>query len=446
MDLTKGNIWKTLISFSLPFLLSYFLQTLYGLADLFIIGQFEAASSTTAVAIGSQIMHMITVILVGLAMGATVLIGQAIGAGEKKKTADTIANTIILFAIISVVLVIVLISCNTLILDLLSTPKEAWSSCQAYLLICFAGIPMISGYNIASSIYRGLGDSKSPMIFVAIACAINVALDYLFIGSFHMGAAGAAYATVIAQSISMLIAFYVLFRFKNLAISKQSFHLKKEIVVPLMKVGVPVAFQDGFIQVSFLIITLIANLRGLNESAAVGIVEKIIGILFLVPSSMLASVSALAAINIGARQFSRAREILRDAIILCVGFGLTASVIVLFAAEWIVALFTREPLVITMGAQYLSGYVFDCVLAGIHFSLAGYFTAWGYSMLPFISNVISIVIARIPLAWFASILFQSLMPMGLSITTGSLVSAIVSGAFYFWLTNKQKKEGYRELA
>ena len=203
-DLTSGSVFRNVIYFSLPYFLSYFLQTLYGMADLFIVGQFDGVASTTAVSIGSQVMHKMTVMIVGLAMGATVSIGQAIGAGDKKRVSVFVGNTVILFMGISLVLAALLLFFVKPAVAVMSTPAEAVSGTAAYLTICFLGIPFITAYNVISSIFRGLGDSKSPMYFIAIACAVNIILDYLFIGFFHLGASGAALGTTLSQACSVL--------------------------------------------------------------------------------------------------------------------------------------------------------------------------------------------------------------------------------------------------
>ncbi len=193
-DLTTGSVFRNVVSFSLPYLLSYFLQTLYGMADLFIIGQFEGVASTTAVSIGSQVMHMLTVMLVGLAMGATVSIAQADG-GDKKRTASAIGNTVTLFMLLALALTALLLTLRGGTVSIISTPEEAVQGTLAYLTVCFIGIPFITAYNIIASIFRGLGDSKSPMYFIAVACVVNIALDYYFMGTLHLGPAGAALGT-----------------------------------------------------------------------------------------------------------------------------------------------------------------------------------------------------------------------------------------------------------
>lgn len=426
-SLTTGSVFKNIIYFSLPYLLSYFLQTLYGMADLFIIGQFETdISGTTAVSIGSQVMHMLTVMLVGLAMGSTVSIGQAIGANNKKLASAAVGNTITLFMLVSAVLTALLLALVNPIVSVMSTPQKAVSGTTAYLTICFIGIPFITAYNVISSVFRGMGDSKSPMYFIAIACGVNIALDYLFMGALKLGPAGAALGTTISQAVSVIISLTVIVKRKMLSLLRSDLKPQKAVTSKLLKIGIPVALQDGFIQVSFVIITVIANNRSLTDSAAVGIVEKVIGFLFLVPSSMLSTVSALGAQNIGAGKQGRALQTLKYACMISVGFGVVVCIIVQLMAEQIVGLFTPDQAVIVSGSQYLRGYIFDCVLAGIQFSFSGYFCACGKSQLSFLHNVLSIVFVRVPGAFFASKMYpNTLLPMGLASAAGSLLSSVI---------------------
>ena len=428
-NLTTGSVFKNIVFFSLPYLLSYFLQTLYGMADLFIIGQFEGTASTTAVSIGSQVMHMLTVMIVGLAMGSTVSIGQSVGANDKKRAAVHIGNTVTVHPIVNI----------------MSTPTEAVSGTVAYLTICFIGIPFITAYNIISSIFRGLGDSKSPMYFIAVACVANIGLDYLFMGAMRMGPAGAALGTTLAQAISVVFALVVILRRESgISVDKSHFKPKKPVLGNILKIGVPIAVQDGLIQVAFVAITIIANRRGLTDAAAVGIVEKIISFVFLVPSSLLSTVSALGAQNIGAHKPERAVATLRYAICIAVGFGLIVSGLVQVVAEPVVGLFTSDSAVQMAGGQYFRGYIWDCIFAGIHFSFSGYFCACEKSILSFLHNIIAIALVRLPGVYLTSKLFPTtLFPMGLATATGSLLSVIICVIAFAVLTRhgKQTQEG-----
>lgn len=445
-NLTTGSVLGNVIYFSLPYLLSYFLQTLYGMADLFIIGQFEGVASTTAVSIGSQVMHMLTVMIVGLAMGSTVSIGQAIGGNDKRKASLDIGNTVTLFMMLSVALTIILLILADSIVSVMSTPEEAVAGTLDYLTVCFIGIPFITAYNIISSIFRGMGDSRSPMYFIAVACVSNIILDYIFMGALHMGPVGAALGTTLSQAVSVVIALIVIRR-KNsgIKLEKSDFRPNGIVMKDILGIGVPIALQDGFIQVSFILITIIANRRGLNDAAAVGIVEKIISFLFLIPSSMLSTVSALGAQNIGAHKNERARQTLYYAALIASLFGLAVSIIMQFAADSVVSLFTdaSDPegaMVIQLGGQYMRGYVWDTLFAGIHFSFSGYFCAIGKSLLSFLHNIIAIVLVRIPGAYMASLMFpDTLFPMGLATTAGSFLSVIICVIAFMILLRKERR-------
>lgn len=440
-DLTSGSVWKNIVYFSLPYLLSYFLQTLYGLADLFIVGQFDGVASTTAVSIGSQVMHMLTVMIVGLAMGTTVNIGRAVGARDSQKASKVVGNTTVLFVGVSVVLAVVLLVLVQPIVRVMSTPAEAVEGTVRYLTICFIGIPFITAYNVIASIFRGLGDSKSPMYFIAVACVANIELDYLFIGALHMGPAGAALGTTLSQTISVAVSLLVILKKKTgISVKRADFRPERVTMGQVLKIGVPIAAQDGFIQVAFIIITIIANRRGLSVAAAVGIVEKIISFLFLVPSSMLSTVSALGAQNMGAGKYERADQILRYAMGIAVGFGLIVSLLIQIIAGPVVGLFTTDVTVILLGAQYIRGYIWDCIFAGVHFSFSGYFCAYGKSEISFVHNLIAILCVRIPGVYLTSKIFpDTLFPMGLATATGSLLSVIICMIAFGWLKKQKRK-------
>lgn len=443
-NLYEGSILKNIGIFSIPYLISNFLQTLYGMADLFIVGQFTDAAGITAVSIGSQFMHFLTVILVGLSMGTTVLISQAVGAKRHRSISKILGNTITLFCVVSAVFMAVLLFACPNIVSLLSTPPEAVSGTIGYLTICFLGIPFITAYNIIAASFRGLGDSKSPMYFITVACVLNVGLDYLLIGAFGMGAEGAALATVISQTFSVGLSLWAIKYSRRVnfgvSLSRRDLRPHKSILWNISKIGIPVACQDGFIQVSFLFITIIANSRGLEIAAAVGVVEKIICFLFLVPSAMLSTVSAIAAQNIGARYFDRARSTLYCGMVITTVFGLFCSVLFQFISEPVLALFTDNPNVVTFGTQYLHAYVFDVMVAGAHFCFSGYFCACGLSIVSFIHNAVSIVTMRIPGAYLASIWYpDTLFPMGAATLSGSFLSMVICIVVYIAIERRRKR-------
>lgn len=441
-NLTTGSVLKTIIYFALPYLLSYFLQTLYGMADLYITGQFNGVDSITAVSNGSQVMYMLTVIIVGLAMGTTVIIGKAIGGNKLDNAGRAIGNTITLFMGIAIVMTIVFLIAAKPIVLLIGVPQEAVAGTVRYLIICFIGIPFITAYNIISSIFRGLGDSKSPMYFIGISCVTNITLDYVFIGLCDLGPSGAALGTVLSQTFSVIVAFISIRKRKTgIKLVKEDFIPDRKVLGEILKVGIPVAVQDGCIQVAFIIITVIANHRGLDDAAAVGIVEKMISAIFIIPSSMLATVSALSAQNIGAGKYDRAAKTLKYATMITSVYGVFMAVIMQVLAAPLLALFTKDAAVVVLGTQYMKGYIIDSIFAGVHFCFSGYFAAYGKSYIGFMHNIISITFVRVPGSYLASKLFgDTLFPMGLAAPAGSLLSVIICVCAYIYLKRSGKLE------
>lgn len=437
-NLTTGNVFRTIVVFALPYLLSYFLQTLYGMADLFIIGQFASVDGITAVANGGQVMYMLTVIIVGLAMGATVTVAHAVGANKLDRAATIIGNTITLFMGVAVALTVVLLLLNRTIVEIIGTPPSAVDGTITYLSVCVAGIPFITGYNLTSAIFRGLGDSKSPMYFIGIACVANIALDYLFIGVLELGPMGAALGTSTSQALSLACALIsIRGRKTGIRITRKDFKPQADVLKSVLTVGLPVAVQDGCIQVAFIFITVIANGRGVVDAAAVGVVEKVISAMFIVPSSMLATVSALVAQNAGAGKPERARQTLRYAIGITTCYGLVVALAMQVLAPHILALFTSDVQAIAAGTGYLKSYIFDAVFAGMHFCFSGFFAAYGRSYIGFIHNIIAISLVRIPGSWLLSNAYpSSLYPMGFASVAGSILSVAICLGAYTWLKRR----------
>ena len=408
-------------------MLAILLQALYGAVDLFVVGKFGDTASVSAVSNGSQIMHTITGIITGLTMGVTVLVGHAVGAKDNDRAARTVGGAIRLFALVTVVITTMMVIFTKEIAVFMNVPAEAMDKTVEYVRICSAGTVFIVGFNAISGLFRGLGNSKSPLLFIGIACAVNIAADLLLVGYFKLDAAGAAYATIFAQAVSVVVSLLVIRRARDgIALTRGDFRPQRAIMGRILRIGVPVALQDGLIQIAFLFITVIANRRGLTDAAAVGIVEKIISFLFLVPSSMLSTVSALGAQCIGAGKPRRALQTLWYAIAIAFGFGILISVIIQFVAEPVVGLFTDSAAVAAAGGQYLRGYILDCCLAGLHFCFSGYFCAIGRSELSFLHNITAVVLVRVPGAYLTSRYFPAtLLPMGLATAAGSLLSVII---------------------
>ena len=439
-DLTQGSILGNIMTFSLPYILAYFLQILYGLADLFVIGRYCDVDSTTAVSNGAQVMYLVTCVVIGLAMGTTVKTAHAIGAKDNRRAAQIIGNTATMFLELSLVLAVGLLAFRNGIVSLMDTPMEAVMGTRDYLTVCFIGIPFIMAYNIIASIFRGLGDSKSPMYFVAVACVVNIILDFFFIGYCGWGAIGAALGTTLSQMASVGFALFAIRRHKEVFdVHRHDFKPRRDIISGILKIGFPIAMQDGFIQIAFIVITVIANGRGLYDAAAVGIVEKFIGLVFIVPSAMLSTVSAIASQNIGAMQVSRAQRTMWYAMGITTTYGIIVAIVLQFIPDLAVRIFSDDAQVVSMGGEYLRGYVWDCVFAGLHFCFSGFFTACGYSIISFAHNFLSIICARIPLVYLASEAYpETLYPMGLATCLGSVLSVVICISVYAWMSRHRK--------
>lgn len=439
-DLTQGSVGRNLVMFALPYLLSCFMQTFYGMADLFVVGLYNGSETTTAVSIGSQVMHMLTVIIVGFAMGTTVRIGRSVGAKDEKELSKTIGTSVVFFAVFAVVMTGILLICTSAVTKVMLTPMEAVDETKIYLAICFAGVPFITAYNVISSIFRGTGDSRRPMYFAAVACVVNIVLDFVFIGLCSLGAAGAALGTVCGQAVSVAVSLYMI-RKRDLGIHmrRQDIRADREVGSQILKVGAPIALQDGLIQIAFIVITVIANSRGLVTSAAVGIVEKLISFMFLVPSAFLSAISTITAQNMGADKAERARRSLYYGLVITVGWGCLCALYNQFLPHTLVGIFTRDDAVLAAGCEYLRAYAFDCVFAAVHFCFSGYFCGDQKSMISFIHNITAIMLVRIPGAWLASRFYpDSLYPMGWAAPLGSLLSALICIGFYIYYRRRER--------
>ena len=427
-NLTEGSLKRAMLRFSIPFLIASFLQSFYGLTDLFIAGQFNGPATISAVSSGSQMMHMLTVVIIGLATGTTVTVSRAVGAGDRKRAGRSIGNSVVIFLIFALVLTVVLLACRDRIVKLIFTPPEAVTETGEYLSVCFGGILFITAYNVIAGIYRGLGDTKSPMYFVAAAGIVNILGDYVLMGPLQMGARGAAIATVGSQALSVLLALlWLKVHDPGIRVTAEDLRPDPKVTGELLQIGLPIAVQEGLIQISFVAITAIGNSRGVTISAAIGIVEKFISFAFLVHSAMLSTVSAIAAQNAGSGQHGRARQTLQYGLTVCLIYGGLVWLICQFASEGIVSLFVKDqPQVTVLGGQYLRSYAFDCIFAGVHFCFSGFFSAYRRSVYSFLHNIISVLTVRIPGALLASVLFpETLYPMGLAPALGSLLSVLI---------------------
>ena len=413
LNLTQGSVPKVLLQFAVPFLVANILQALYGGADLFVVGQYDDSAGVAAVAIGSQVMQTITGIILGITTGTTVLIAIATGAKDNRKVASTIGSSIWLFSITGIILTLLMILLHNQIAEWMHTPTEAMSDTKSYILVCSTGILFIIGYNVVCGILRGLGDSKTPLYFIALACIINIVLDFILVGYFHLGATGAAIATVTAQGVSFATALCFLHRKGfHFEFTRRDIRLNGVLSKRILALGAPIALQDALINVSFLIITVIVNQMGVIASASLGVVEKIIVFAMLPPMAISSAVATMTAQNYGAGLIRRMNQCLLSGIGLALIFGVTVCLYSQFLPETLTAFFSKDPAVISMAAEYLKGYSIDCVIVSFVFCINSY--------------LIATFLFRIPLSyWFSQIDSSSLFIMGFAPPLSTIVSLLI---------------------
>ena len=427
LDLTQGSVPKVLLQFAVPFLIANALQALYGGADLFVVGQYDDSASVAAVAIGSQVMQTITGIILGITTGTTVLIAIATGAKDNRQVASTIGSSVWLFSIVGVILTLVMTFFHGQIAVLMHTPVEAMADTKSYILICSIGILFIVGYNVVCGILRGLGDSKTPLYFVALACMINIVLDFVLIGYFHMGPTGAAVATVTAQGVSFATALCFLYRRGfHFEFTRHDIRLSRVLSRKVLVLGAPIALQDALVNVSFLIITVIVNQMGVIASASLGVVEKIIVFAMLPPMAVSSAVATMTAQNYGAGLVDRMNKCLYSGIAMALVFGVAFCVYSQFLPETLTAFFTKDPAVVAMAAEYMRGYSIDCILVSFVFCFNSYFSGQGNSIFPMIHSMITTFLFRIPLSYlFSRIDPSSLFIMGFAPPLSTVVSLLI---------------------
>ena len=420
--LLKENVFKALMIFALPYMFSNLLQVLYGSVGLFVVGQFGHTFDISGVSIGSQTMALITNLILGLTTGVTVLLRQCLGSKSYRDLSKIIGGAIVLFLIIALGLTFVMLSFNNEITFLMNTPKEAIEATKSYLSICSAGIIFIVGYNVVSRILRGLGDSKTPLLFVFIACMINIVL----VGYFHMGAKGAAIATVSAQGFSFLFALVYLCK-KGIGSSfyKEDICFSKYIQ-KIMQIGFPLGLQSVLVNISFLIITIIANQMGLIASASLGVVEKLMGFLMLPAIALGSALASLIALNVGAKQYKRAKQTLKYAIMISLTFAIVVTTICEIDGTILTRIFINNQDVIKNGALYLKTYSIDCLLTSFLFCINGYLNGYERTVFTMVHSLVATFVGRIPLTLlFSKIPNVTLFHMGIAAPLSTMIFLVM---------------------
>lgn len=443
-DFTRGRILPSLVRFALPVLLAIFLQTMYGAVDMLIVGRFNDAAEISAVSTGSWIMQTITMGIVGLAMGTTILLGQRIGEKKPEEAGRVVGVSICIFVVVGLCITVVMELMAVPVTRIMQAPPEAFESTVMYIRICSAGAVFIVAYNVLGSIFRGMGNSKMPLLTVAIACVCNIAGDLLFVGVLHMAAAGAAIATVLAQVISVVLSAYIIkrqglpFHFDKSCIRFDGKNIRR-----IIKLGFPIALQDILVAVSFLVITAIVNGLGVVAAAGVGVAEKICGFVMLVPSAFGQTISAFVAQNVGAREIGRARTALRYSIMLSLGIGVFLAYFSFFHGDIMAGIFNSETQVVAAGAAYLKAYAIDCLLVSFMFCFTGFFNGCGKTTFVMIQGIIGAFGVRIPVSYLMSRLVPvSLFRIGLATPASTLIQIVLCVAYYIWFNKASEKTLY----
>lgn len=428
ISFTEGSVFKSLIQFAIPVLGALVLQAAYGAVDLLVVGKFGDASSISAVGTGSAFMQMVTFIITSLAMGSTVIIGQHIGEEKPKEAGNAVGTTVIMFLILGTLLTVLLEIFAGNIVSILQVPEESVEKAMTYIRICSGGILVIIAYNVISSVLRGVGNANLPFLFVGVACVVNIIGDLLFVAVFQMDVAGAAFATVLAQLVSVVVSILVLRRQKlPISFSLKQCRIYSRELSRILNVGIPIALQETMVQISFLVINSIINNMGLMQSAGYGVAQKIVSFIMLVPSSVMQSVSAFVAQNIGAGKQDRAKKGFFTAMLTGCTVGIVIFLVGFFGGALLSSLFSNDAEVILQSADYLKGFSADCILTCILFSSIGYFNGCGKSIPVMVQGITSAFCIRIPVSIFMSKLPNtSLMLVGLAtpITT-------IYGIFFF---------------
>lgn len=430
-DLVNGRITSTLLAFSVPFLFSSLLQTLYGTVDTLTVGHFSSTASLAAVSTGAQVLSLMTFLAYGLSNGATVLLGQAIGAQDHKKAAKIVGNTVIDFAVVSVVLMLFLVVLYPNLLTMLNVPEAAVEEARRYCLICAFGIPLIVGYNTVGALLRAIGDSKSPLLFVGVACVINIIGDLLLTGVFKLGAAGVAIATVVAQGSSFFFSLlFIMKRGMGFEFTRRDIRFDKFTTQQIFRIGVPMGLQSILINLSFLFITAIINSMGLTASASMGIGDKIVGFAFLPQNAISGALAVMVAQNIGARKPDRAITALKVGSLVCF---MIEVLFLAFCQIWphvLPSLFTEDGEVIRLTGLYMKAYSIDAALTAVTFCMGGFLNGCGKTTFNMVQNLISTFLGRVPATFLLSrIPDTNLFLIGLAAPASTLMTIMMVGIY-----------------
>lgn len=438
MDFTQGSILKKLSLFMLPVLGALILQAAYGAVDLLVVGQFGSTVGLSAVSTGSQVLNLVTFVVTQLSMGVTVLIARYLGEKNEEQIGAVLGGAAVVFAAVSVGLFVLLVGFARPIAVLMQAPEEAVDLTASYIRICGAGIFFIVAYNLLSAIFRGLGDSRSPLLFVLVACIVNVAGDLLLVAGFGMDAAGATIATVLAQAVSVLLAVALLLK-KTLPFSfaKTDFRFNPQCK-KFLAIGLPLALQEFLTQLSFLALCAFVNRLGLTASSGYGVASKIVNFAMLIPSALMQSMASFIAQNIGAGDQKRAKRAMFTGIGVGLVFGCAVFVLVLLKGDALAGIFSSDAEVVQKGFEYLKGFAPETIVTAVLFSMVGYFNGNNQTLWVMVQGIVQTLLVRLPLSYYMSIQPDaSLTRIGLAAPLSTTVGIVLNVAFYIYWNRKE---------
>ena len=437
-DFTQGSILKKLALFMLPILGALVLQAAYGAVDLLVVGRFGSTSGLSAVSTGSQVLNLVTFVVTQFAMGITVLIARYLGEKKPEQIGSVIGGAAVVFAVISIVLFILMVAFARPISILMQAPTEALDLTTSYVRICGSGIFFIVAYNLLSAIFRGLGDSKSPLIFVLVACIVNIFGDLILVAGLHLDAAGAALATVFAQAVSVVCAVVILLK-KNLSFSIRKSDLRfNSQCKKFLGIGLPLALQECLTQLSFLALCAFVNRLGLEASSGYGVACKIVNFAMLIPSSLMQSMASFVSQNVGAGNKKRARHSMLTGIGIGLFFGCLVFALVILKGDMLAGFFSTDAAVIQKGFDYLKGFAPETILTAVLFSMIGYFNGSNHTVWVMFQGLFQTLLVRLPMSYYMSIQPDaSLTRIGLAAPTSTAVGIVLNVLFFIYLNKKR---------
>ncbi len=438
IDFTEGKIVGPLFKFVVPVLFALFLQAMYGAVDLIVVGKFAGTEDVSAVTVGSQIMHTITNFISSLAMGITVFLGQKMGEKDEKAGGKIVGSGIFLFGVLGVVMTVAVPLGASGLATVMKAPAEAFERTTDYIRICGFGLIVIIAYNLIGSIFRGMGDSKTPLITVLIACIINIAGDLLLVAVFNLGTSGAAIATVFAQLVSVVLS-VIMIRKKTLPfkLSKGDIRFHPRTTGRILLLGAPIALQDLLVSFSFLFVTAIVNELGVVASAGVGVAQKVCAFIMLVPLAFMQAMSAFVAQNRGAGKLDRAEKGLRYAIVISTAFGVVMFFLSFFRGDWLALIFTKDEEVMVAAADYLKAYAIDCLFTCFMFCFIGFFNGMGHTTFVMLQGLIGAFFVRVPVAYLMSkVVPVRLFNIGLATPCSTVMQILICFVYMIYVRKK----------